>query len=193
MPSNAAWQGVGFGNGVFSANAQSTTAAASSTDGITWTLRTMPAAEQWRKPVFGNGTFVSVGRSGGGTLNAAATSPDGITWTLRTTPDYGSWSTVAYGNGIFLALAYGNNISITSTNGISWTKRSVPLADNWITADFISPAYASPAINNLYKNITIAANQSQVLQPGITLGAQNSIVVRGTSNLTFSTYGTELS
>ena len=53
--------------------------------------------------------------------------------------------------------------------------------------------YTSLAINNIYKTATILANESEVLEPGIVLGAQKTIVARGTSNLTISAYGVELS
>jgi hypothetical protein len=52
---------------------------------------------------------------------------------------------------------------------------------------------SSSSSSSLYKNTTIAANSFQVLEPGITLAPQNSITVRGNSNLTFSTYGLEIS
>ena len=51
----------------------------------------------------------------------------------------------------------------------------------------------SPVLNNLYKNVSILANQSVTLEPGITLAAQKTIVARGTANLTISAYGVELS
>jgi hypothetical protein len=67
----------------------------------------------------------------------------------------------------------------------------MPVSALWIASSFGS--FSSPVLNSLYKNVTIAANSFQVLEPGITLASQNSIVVRGNSNLTFSTYGLEIS
>jgi hypothetical protein len=67
----------------------------------------------------------------------------------------------------------------------------MPSSALWIASSFGS--LSSLPSNNLYKNVTIAANSFQVLEPGITLAPQNSIVVRGNSNLTFSTYGLEIS
>ena len=72
-------------------------------------------------------------------------------------------------------------VSIRVSNGISSTFGSVDVFPS------------SPSVNNLYKTVTILANQSEILEPGITLGAQDSIVVSGNTNLTYSAYGVELS
>ena len=56
-----------------------------------------------------------------------------------------------------------------------------------------SGSITSPAVNNVYKGVSVAANTFAILEPGITLDAQNSIVVKGNSNLTFSASGVELS
>src|SRR6056300_1721116 len=44
----------------FAAVAQGTAAAASSTDGITWTAGTLPSSTNWRSVAYGNGTFAAV-------------------------------------------------------------------------------------------------------------------------------------
>ena len=60
LPSSATWYSVTYGNGVFVAVASSTTAAATSPDGITWTARTLPSSAQWISVTYGNGVFVAV-------------------------------------------------------------------------------------------------------------------------------------
>lgn len=57
----------------------------------------------------------------------------------------------------------------------------------------VSNGTTSPAVNNVFKNVNLDASSTAILEPGITLGAQNSLVVRGTANTTFSVYGLELS
>ena len=47
-PASASWRSVAYGNGVFAAIANYSTIAASSTDGITWTARTLPVSTYWR-------------------------------------------------------------------------------------------------------------------------------------------------
>ena len=192
MPSAASWNKVAYGNGIYLATAAyGSAAAATSTDSITWTLRTIPVSGSWRALAYGNGKFVT--GTNGNTTTAYSTT-NGITWTLTTMPMNYTRS-IIYAAGKFYAIASYGAKSATSTDGISWTS-----SDNggsyipWNQLSYGASSFpVSPAINNLYKNVTIGANQSQVLQPGITLGAQNSIVVSGNTDLTYSAYGVELS
>jgi len=105
----------------------STTTAATSTDGITWTARTMPASAQWSSVAYGNGTYVAIA---GGPVNSnvAAYSSDGITWTQSTLPQSTSWTSIAYGNGLFVA-ASRDTIAATSPDGITWTQRTLPASE----------------------------------------------------------------
>jgi hypothetical protein len=124
MASSQLWRSVSYGGGSYIAVAAGlVTAAASSTDGITWTTRTMPSAA-WTASTYGNGLFVAVS-----TTSSAASSTDGITWTLRTMPANTLWYGVAYGNGVFASVS-GNNITTaaSSTDGITWTLRTAPAA-----------------------------------------------------------------
>ena len=125
LPANVNWRAVAYGNGVWVAIAAYSNAAATSTDGITWTSRTTSSSSLMAM-TFGNGLFVAVGQSG-----AAATSPDGITWTSRTMPTSVAWNTVTYGNGTFVALASSGLNAATSTNGTTWTARTIPSGYMW--------------------------------------------------------------
>ena len=229
LPASAAWHATTYGNGVFVLVSTSTTAA-TSTDGITWTLRTLPSASYWYGVAYGNGVFVTAGN---GTANAA-TSTDGITWTARTIPT-GNWEQMAFGNGVFVTpgrlvgnaaystdgitwatstiagggqfaeitfgngkfvAAYGDGGSSSSaavsTNGITWTINTFP-ANMGVALAYGVPSvpYASPVVNNVYKTATIQANTSEVLEPGIVLAPNNTVVVRGSSTMAFSAYGVE--
>ena len=129
MPTSANWYSVTYGNGTFvavSVGGGVTSIAATSTDGITWTQRTMPVGT-WYSVTYGGGTFVAVSS---GSTNAA-TSTDGITWTQRTLPADPMWYGVTYGNGTFVAVAYGSSIAATSPDGITWTQRTLPASANW--------------------------------------------------------------
>ena len=176
----------------FVAVANYSAAAASSTDGITWTARTLPSSTSWQSVTYGDGTFVVVSDS-----EAAASSTDGITWTARTLPSSATWLSVTYGDGTFFAVALSSAAAASSTDGITWTARTLPSSAGWHSvtyAEDIQP-YSSPSLNNLYKSSLISPNETQILEPGIALSASASIVAKDNSggNLTFSTYGVELS
>ncbi len=117
------WSSVTFGNGTFVAVSNSgTNRVMTSTDGITWTPRSVPASS-WASVTYGNGVFVAV--AGFGT-DRIMTSPDGVTWTPRGSST-DSWAGITFGNNTFVAVAtMGTNRVMTSTDGITWTNRSVP-------------------------------------------------------------------
>ena len=109
------------GNVFVSAIYQSTTAA-TSTDGITWTTRTLPSASSWQSVAYGNGVYCMVAYA----TASAARSTDGITWTATTMPSNVAWYAIAYGNGIFLAASNNSTTGAYSTDGITWTTTTVP-------------------------------------------------------------------
>jgi len=117
------WSSVTFGNGTFVAVSNNgTNRVMTSTDGITWTPRSVPASS-WASVTYGNGVFVAV--AGFGT-DRIMTSPDGVTWTPRGSST-DSWAGITFGNNTFVAVAsMGTNRVMTSTDGITWTNRSVP-------------------------------------------------------------------
>ena len=100
---------------------------ATSTDGVSWTLRTAAASNQWVSVAFGNGVFVAVGQLLTG-LGKVMTSPDGITWTAQSGADSTSgWAAVTFGNGLFVATRNapaGTQRIMTSPDGITWTLRT---------------------------------------------------------------------
>lgn len=95
LPTSTLWNDVAYGNGTYVVTSRNlTTAAATSTDGINWTLRTMPniTYNYYGSVSFGNGIFVAVSRNSA----YAASSTDGITWTSRTLPSSSNWNRIAY-------------------------------------------------------------------------------------------------
>jgi hypothetical protein len=144
LPSSAPWYGLAYGNGIFVATSQLTTSAASSTDGVTWNLRTMPTSAQWQAVTYGNGLFVAL------TINSttAASSTDGITWSLRTLPASANYYSVAYGNGIFTSLSQSTSAAISSTDGITWTLRTLPTIASWWGLTYSNGIFVAPAQNS---------------------------------------------
>jgi hypothetical protein len=144
MPLNRNWHSVSFGNGVFVAVAGRETSeqvVATSTDGITWTERSLPKSDHWDSVAFGGGTFVvlsgtrfsKVGQFGDSVL----VSSDGINWSQQKMPKIDGWDSVVYGNGKFVAQAsvgvigdnY-NNVAVSSDGGLTW-KMEIVLGATW--------------------------------------------------------------
>lgn len=91
-----------------------------STDGISWAQRSLPATAAWAGVMFANGMFIAWGGS------YIITSTDGITWTIRSAsvsvPTYGH---MAYSGSMFVMPAAGpTNAYYTSPDGITWTTRA---------------------------------------------------------------------
>jgi hypothetical protein len=105
----------------------SSTTAAYSTDGITWTQTTMPSSENWYSVRHGDGKFVTVASS----TNIAAYSTDGINWTQTTLPASESWESVTHGDGKFVTVAYSSDTAAYSTDGITWTQSALPASTTW--------------------------------------------------------------
>ena len=121
------WQSVTFGNGTFVAvSTNGTNRVMTSSDGISWTARSVPAST-WTSVTYGNGVFVAV--AGFGT-DRIMTSPNGVTWTPRGSSTDG-WAGITFGNGTFVAVGMGpTNYVMTSTDGITWTNRSIPTSSS---------------------------------------------------------------
>ena len=132
------WFAVAFGGGLFAAVANATGAfdtqmAMTSSDGITWTLRTTPSTPstggmEWTAITYGNGRFVAVASNGDD--NRTMSSTDGTTWNLDTSGSTGNqWFGVTYDatNTSFIAVSANNtNRCITSTDdGATWTHRAI--------------------------------------------------------------------
>ncbi len=131
---------VTYGEGLFVAVATSSQIL-TSPDGVTWTLRTSPAATSyWSGITYANGRFVAVGCAVSSTSlcnttaggNRVMTSDNGIDWTARNATEANSWFGIAYGNGTFVAVSTnGTNRVMTSPDGVTWTPRSASEASTW--------------------------------------------------------------
>ena len=88
-----------------------------STDGITWTVGTMPSSGDWYGPAWNGSVFCSV-RYGS---NIGATSADGTSWTSRSLPYSYNWINIVWDGTNFIAFASNNIQTIKSSDGISWS------------------------------------------------------------------------
>jgi hypothetical protein len=110
-----------------------------STDGVSWTSRSMPSNRNWQGLIYANNQFTTIGYDS----NAIAHSTDGINWTTATLPTYSyntkegvrirnaGWFRVAYGNNTYVAIGASVDYNIgqkviTSSDGTNWTTRSSP-------------------------------------------------------------------
>ena len=100
-----------------------------STDGTTWSLRTLPAANN----IFGfqylNGLYVALG-----SLGAVFTSPDTLTWTPRNSGivvrDTGTGLIdLVLGNGRIVAVGIGG-LTSTSTDAVNWTPGTIGVTED---------------------------------------------------------------
>ena len=104
-----------------------------STDGITWTVRTNPDNITLQDITFGNGTFLAVssGVFTGTSTNRVLRSTDGINWTgitsAATNFTTNAWVSITYGSGYFVCVAgSGSTLSMVSAdNGITWATNSL--------------------------------------------------------------------
>lgn len=114
-----------FGNGVFVAgdwNGYVKT----STDGVTWTPRSVSSGGNWLDVSFNGGRFYARGGFG---AQRMATSTDGINWTLLDVP--GGVKNMVYGAGTWVTFEDGDGLSAistwTSTDGINFTHNATPM------------------------------------------------------------------
>tara|TARA_R110000868_G_scaffold12570_3_gene59838 strand:- start:1042 stop:1470 length:429 start_codon:yes stop_codon:yes gene_type:complete len=127
MSSNSQWNSVAFGNGVFVAVSMSIgTIAATSTDGLTWTARTLPSSSYWSGVTFGNNSFLAVSGGTSGNSTAAATSTDGVTWTSRVLPTNSPWYSVTFGNSLFVPVVYGGTAAASIAYAVNATSFVLP-------------------------------------------------------------------
>ena len=101
-----------------------------SSDGTSWTLRSVPqAAEQLYGISYGNSTFVAVGDKAGDP-SPLYTSSDGTTWTSRGfAADEHGHNGVTYMESIFLIVGLRGTI-YTSSDGTTWTSRTSNTSNN---------------------------------------------------------------
>jgi hypothetical protein len=137
LPS-ANWKEVTYGKGVWVAIASN--AVVSSTNGTTWTTRTLPGtATNWNSVTYGNNIFVAVAEDTAGT-NVYAYSLNGTTWTAGTLPSSVYWNAVSYGQGVFLATSgSSSDVAATSEDGVNWTSRTMPAAIGYHSLAFGNP------------------------------------------------------
>lgn len=156
------WSSVAFGNSTYVAVSRTASnIAATSSDGITWTTRTLPFVANWNSVCYGatSALFVAVCSDaipGSGFLIGSkfcATSPDGITWTRRSMPTNQSWNSVASDGTTFVAVGSAADGTTTtqgvttaaasSTNGLTWVAATMATSQAWNAVAFGGGRYVA--------------------------------------------------
>ncbi|MFN3701540.1 MAG: hypothetical protein ACK4VI_08490 [Alphaproteobacteria bacterium] len=119
------YRSVAYGGGVFAAVSHNgTNRVMTSSDGISWTERTMTTGLFALE--YGNGRFVGIQTFTGG--RTAVVSEDGETWNTyaNALPSGGDWRSVVYGHAGFVAVdGEGSSRVAISPDGITWTAVNV--------------------------------------------------------------------
>jgi hypothetical protein len=113
---NANWSIAAYGNGIYVAVVPNSSTFVTSTDGVTWTQRTLPVSRNWTDMIYGGNQFILVAT----TTTTTLYSSDGINWNTATLPTSKGWKSVAYGNGIYVILANNSSTTVYSNDGINW-------------------------------------------------------------------------
>jgi hypothetical protein len=137
---NANFVSVIYGNGTYVAvgGAGGVGSGASSTDGSTWTGRSMPAlgAGTYSSVAYGQGKFIAVNTGGVGTT----VSTNGIVWTAGgNLPTSAAWVDVVYGNGRFVTIANGaRDVAYSVDEGVTWyaAPGGLPSGADWKTIKY---------------------------------------------------------
>lgn len=105
-----------------------TNTGATSTDGATWTARTLPSVANWNGIAHDGTSFVTIAENS----DKAAYSADGITWSASTLPSNKKWHAIVAGGSTIVAVAIESDVCAVSTDGgVNWTEYSMPVFANW--------------------------------------------------------------
>jgi len=153
LPTDGNWKCLATGDNKFVAISSGSADAASSINGVDWTIRSMPSSRNWSGVVYGKlstvsqGVFVAVASN----LNSAAYSTNGTTWASSSLPVFGDstlneWVDVAFGYDKFVALANSGNIAAVGTwNGttLTWQGTIMDAVADSSAKDWVSIAYGN--------------------------------------------------
>ena len=193
MPSNSTWYGVCWSGTQFCAIANSSTAAATSPDGITWTARALPSADDWFDIAWNGTVFCAIARF----CSMAATSPDGIAWTPRTLPSIADWQAIVWNGTVFCIISAIDGKSATSPDGITWTPHAMPINAHWSSMAWNGSTYCAVAIAqyDAFGNLmgpfaaTSADGATWVLQNSMPVGTGTYIAWNGSKFCSVGTFG----
>lgn len=178
-----AWNGTLFALAAYNSNVGYT-----STDGTTWTARTLSATANWIGMVWTGSVFSLIA---GNTSNVAATSADGITWTARTLPSSDTWHAIAWSGSTLCILARNSGVAkaATSPDGINWTAQTMPANAEWDSLAWNGYAFCAIAHDSAYTTLSadgsIWNGISNTLPAGLSINTDYWVIAAGLTTTDF--------
>lgn len=122
---------VVYGNSLFiasTANGGAASNVATSPDGTTWTLRSMPSSAAWNAVTDGTSKFIATAAG----ATATAKSTDGITWSSATALPTAANSTSSHpcfaGSTVLVVATTATTLYTSTDNGTTWGTQTLPAA-----------------------------------------------------------------
>jgi hypothetical protein len=150
-----------------------------SSDGITWTTRALPADNYWNSVCWSPELSLFVAVASTGTGNRVTTSSDGITWTTRSPAVDNQWMSVCWSPelSIFVVVAQsgtGNRV-MTSSDGITWTTRASAVDNSWYSVCW------SPELS-IFTVVGVTGNSVMTTSPSI-LSSKTAVLTNSATGL----------
>jgi hypothetical protein len=102
-----------------------------STDGVIWTVRKMPATQTWSAVSYNNSTFLVAGTGG-----VIAYGPTGIAFGKFDIPAIADWSSLASSGSKWVAVGRNTTATLLNSPGFPWTVGSIGVSANWSCVGF---------------------------------------------------------
>jgi hypothetical protein len=112
------WVSIAYGGGVFCAANFANSTVQTSTDGTSWTSRSVTFIKNWEQVLYGNGRFVLRENGTGGTTTFSTSTDGGVTWSANSVTM--TTNAMSFGNGRFVCIGYNTNAAYVSLDGYYW-------------------------------------------------------------------------
>lgn len=192
------FQAIGYGNNIWTAIGPNSNSAYS-TDGITWTLGTVPAystLSSGKEITYANDKFIL------GDVRVSLYSTDGISWN-SSSPIPAQYRPASWAASTSLIVGMGAGGVVYSTDGISWSETSVSGAEPWPVVSngqgFVSVKPFNNEVHSSTDGITwtLTSGLTDYFGTGLAYGqgryvatTQGSNIVSSTDGITWTDYDT---